>query len=56
MRIITDNPLEDISSFNNFVKNNNITISNFNLKETTLEEVFIHIIKTDSQSNRRDSK
>jgi len=56
MRIITDNPLEDISSFNNFVKNHNITISNFNLKETTLEEVFIHIIKTDSQSNRRDSK
>ena len=56
MRIITDNPLEDISSFNNFVKNHNITISNFNLKETTLEEVFIHIIKNDSQSNRRDSK
>jgi ABC-2 type transport system ATP-binding protein len=56
MRIITDNPLEDISSFNNFVKNHNISISNFNLKETTLEEVFIHIIKTDLQSNRRDSK
>jgi len=55
MSIISNNPLEDISRFNDFVKKNDIKISNFNLKETTLEEVFIHLIKTDSLSNRRDS-
>ena len=56
LTIITNNPLEDISALNEFVKKNSLIISNFNLKETTLEEVFIHLIKTDTQSNRRDSK
>jgi ABC-2 type transport system ATP-binding protein len=56
MSIITNNPLEDISKLNEFVQKYKIIISNFNLKETTLEEVFIHLIKTDSQSNRRNAK
>jgi ABC-2 type transport system ATP-binding protein len=56
LSIIIDNPLEDITKLNEFIKKNKIKISNFNLKETTLEEVFIHLIKTDSKSNRRDTK
>ena len=51
--IISINPLEDISKLNDFIKKNNFIISNFNLKETTLEEVFIYLIKADLQLNRR---
>ncbi|MHA1688227.1 MAG: ABC transporter ATP-binding protein [Promethearchaeota archaeon] len=49
--IISNNPLEDISKLNEFINKNKINISDFALKETSLEEVFIHLIKTDSHSN-----
>ena len=55
-RIITNNPLEDIARFNEFVKNNNIKVVNFKLLETTLEEVFIHLIENDIKLNRGEKK
>jgi ABC-2 type transport system ATP-binding protein len=48
-RIISNNPLEDISNINDFLKKNNIRITNFKLLETSLEEVFIHLIENDSK-------
>jgi ABC-2 type transport system ATP-binding protein len=50
--IITDNPLHDISNINDFSKKNSIKITNFKLLETSLEEVFIHLIKNDSKNKR----
>ena len=40
--------LKDISKLYNYTKENNQKISDFKVKETSLEEVFIHIIKEDS--------
>jgi len=48
-RVISENPLEDISYLYDFLKKNNIQITDFKLLETTLEEVFIHLIKNDSK-------
>ena len=48
--IISDNPLEDVSKFNDFVQKNDVNVLDFDLKETSLEEVFIHLVKTDSRS------
>jgi len=42
--------LKDISKLYNHSKANNIEISDFKVKETSLEEVFIHLIKEDSIS------
>ena len=42
------NPLKDISNLYRFIKTYQIKISNLKIKETSLEEVFIHIIKEDS--------
>jgi ABC-2 type transport system ATP-binding protein len=50
--VVSSNPLEDISNLNDFVKRNNIKVSNFKLLETTLEEVFIHLIENDSKIKR----
>ncbi len=52
-RIISEYPLEDISNLNDFLKKNNIKIMNFRLLETTLEEVFIHLIENDSKMDKR---
>ena len=46
----SDDVIEDISMLYNFSKENNLTISDFKVKETSLEEVFIHLIKKDSIS------
>jgi len=43
--------LKDISKLYNYSKENNLEISDFKVKETSLEEVFIHLIKEDSISN-----
>ncbi len=42
--------LKDISKLYNHSKANNIEISDFKVEETSLEEVFIHLIKEDSIS------
>jgi len=44
--------LKDISELNKYSKTTNIEISNLKVKETSLEEVFIHLIKEDSISMR----
>ncbi len=44
--------LKDISKLYNYSKENNLEISDFKVKETSLEEVFIHLIKEDSISIR----
>ncbi|MHA1150668.1 MAG: ATP-binding cassette domain-containing protein [Promethearchaeota archaeon] len=49
--IISENPLEDIAKLNEFLKENDISIQDFSLKETSLEEVFIHLIEIDSFKN-----
>ncbi len=46
----SDDVIKDISKLYNFSKENNLTISDFKVKETSLEEVFIHLIKKDSIS------
>ncbi len=52
--IISNNPLEDISNLNDFSKQHEIKISTFRLTETSLEEVFIHLIENDVKSYRGD--
>ncbi|MGV9173077.1 MAG: ABC transporter ATP-binding protein [Promethearchaeia archaeon] len=52
IHIITDKPLEDIAKLNKFKNKHNISFQDFGLKETSLEEVFIHLIKTDSNGMR----
>ena len=42
--------LKDISKLYDYSKENNLEISDFKVKETSLEEVFIHLIKEDSIS------
>ena len=42
--------LKDISKLYNYSKENNLEICDFKVKETSLEEVFIHLIKEDSIS------
>ena len=49
--LISENPLEDISKLNAFIQKNGISIQDFTLKETSLEEVFIHLIEKDSFKN-----
>lgn len=49
--IISENPIEDIARLNDFLNKNDISIQDFSLKETSLEEVFIHLIETDSFKN-----
>ena len=46
----SDDVIKDISMLYNFSNENNLTISDFKVKETSLEEVFIHLIKKDSIS------
>ena len=46
----SDDVIKDISKLYNFSKENNLAISDFKVKETSLEEVFIHLIKKDSIS------
>jgi len=46
----SDDAIKDISMLYNFSKENNLNISDFKVKETSLEEVFIHLIKKDSIS------
>ena len=42
--------LKDISKLYNYSKENNLEICDFKVKETSLEEVFIHLIREDSIS------
>ncbi len=46
----SEDVIKDISKLYNFSKENNLDISDFKVKETSLEEVFIHLIKKDSIS------
>ena len=46
----SDDDIKDIFMLYNFSKENNLNISDFKVKETSLEEVFIHLIKKDSIS------
>ena len=46
-QLISRDPLEDISKLNSFLKSNGIKLKDFKLLETTLEEVFIHLIEKD---------
>ena len=48
-QLISRNPLEDISKLNSFLKSHDIKLRDFKLLETTLEEVFIHLIEKDHQ-------
>lgn len=52
IHILSENPLEDIAKLNDYVKKANLQIENFGIKETSLEEVFIHLVKTDSRSKK----
>jgi len=51
---ISENPLKDISYLYDFIRKNDIQITDLKLLETTLEEVFIHLIKNDSKFTRDD--
>jgi ABC-2 type transport system ATP-binding protein len=46
-QLISRDPLEDISKLNSFLKSNDLKLKDFKLLETTLEEVFIHLIEKD---------
>ena len=46
-QLISKDPLEDISKLNSLLKSNDIKLKDFKLLETTLEEVFIHLIEKD---------
>jgi len=46
----SDDVIKDASMLYNFSEENNLNISDFQVKETSLEEVFIHLIKEDSVS------
>ena len=46
-QLISRDPPEDISKLNSFLKSNGIKLKDFKLLETTLEEVFIHLIEKD---------
>ncbi|MBN2155226.1 MAG: ABC transporter ATP-binding protein [Candidatus Lokiarchaeota archaeon] len=48
VNIVSSNPLRDIKKFNDFVEKYDLSVSNFKLIESTLEEVFIHLIKNDT--------
>ncbi len=50
----SSNALKDISRLYYIIKENNIKISDFKLKETSLEEVFIHLITEDMFSIKED--
>jgi ABC-2 type transport system ATP-binding protein len=54
IKVISDTPLEDVSKFNDFIRKNNIKIQDFALKETSLEEVFIHLVKSDRKSKNKE--
>ncbi|MHA1242474.1 MAG: ABC transporter ATP-binding protein [Promethearchaeota archaeon] len=43
------NALKDITKLNKFSEENNLKISDLKIEETSLEEVFIHLIKKDSR-------
>ncbi|MCP4764020.1 MAG: hypothetical protein GY870_19765 [archaeon] len=43
----SEDVLKDISNLYQASRENNITISDLKIKETSLEEVFIHLIKED---------
>jgi ABC-2 type transport system ATP-binding protein len=43
------NALKDITKLNKFSEENNLKISDLKIEETSLEEVFIHLIKKDSK-------
>lgn len=42
---LSDNPLQELSKLYNFTQNFNLTLSHLTIKESSLEEVFIDIIK-----------
>ena len=46
--IISMSPLKDILEFNDFIEETGHSVSNLKINESTLEEVFIHLIKNDS--------
>jgi ABC-2 type transport system ATP-binding protein len=46
----SDDVIKDASMLYNFSEENNLNISDFQVKETSLEEVFIHLIEEDSVS------
>jgi ABC-2 type transport system ATP-binding protein len=50
-QLVSRDPLEDISKLNSFLKSNNVKLKDFKLLETTLEEVFIHLIEKDHKPN-----
>jgi len=54
--LTSNNLLEDISTLNSFRKKHNLTVANLNLKETSLEDAFIYLIKNDVQFNSRSSR
>ncbi|GAG84983.1 unnamed protein product, partial [marine sediment metagenome] len=45
----SDNALKDITKLNKFSEENNLKISELKIEETSLEEVFIHLINKDSK-------
>ncbi|MHA1235845.1 MAG: ABC transporter ATP-binding protein, partial [Promethearchaeota archaeon] len=45
----SDNALKDITKLNKFAEENNLKISDLKIEETSLEEVFIHLINKDSR-------
>jgi len=45
--IFSKQPLQDVVKFHNFLEKYNLSVSNFKLKESTLEDVFIQLIKDD---------
>jgi len=47
------NAPKDISELYSFLKRNNVKISDFKVKETSLEEVFIHLIKNSSSTEEK---
>ncbi|MHA1242151.1 MAG: ABC transporter ATP-binding protein, partial [Promethearchaeota archaeon] len=48
----SSNALKDITKLNKFAEENNIEVSDLKIEETSLEEVFIHLIKKDSRGGR----
>jgi len=54
--ISSNNAIKDISELNSFCSKNNLKISGLKITETSLEEVFIHLIKSSDLTKGGESK
>ncbi len=53
LTVLSTHPLRDIIKCNTILEKHEVSVQNFKLQESTLEEVFIHLIKKDSLQGGR---